>query len=530
MAKKNIMSQENGQYYATMAAVEQNVENYMSLVNGVKTKDSDFIRMLVDHLYKLVGILHAQERAFYSTMGLTGANELRYLQQRVNDWNSLGASVLFENKTIADVYELVASQVEEAGLLKLVNEYLSEQSDWLLTEIITDPNMDQEITEVFSQLLNGKFNKGPKGLGAQLELHYHNKKYSVTTKQNTKMSGSMKGKILKLLREKYEKDPIINAAAIAEADSLMTNLGDYDTVSENIISYLNNRIPNYTVASFIANEIRRQDKSGKKLYARWANFFVIKGYLGELYWNACMNYIFTNGKQDIRALGNVKNLGGKSLSVDMFVNGAGFQIKSWSLKEVAQESQIFQTHTSNNNMYFGRFIKDRAQILEQEAGQFIARMFGSMSYNKPNPSKHPELLVGENDEPYSQFYNEADAEWPRTMDDLATLFRANLSEILGISGKGGYTEDEVYYNTFWAINDKIIPSSLIIEELIDSIQNVSQTQLVTFEVSLHEVKKTPTWDAIKGDFSDLTMANRWKIDYSTCFNMTKLLEAAARKA
>ena len=181
-------------------------------------------------------------------------------------------------------------------------------------------------------------------------------------------------------------------------------------------------------------------------------------------------------------------------------------------------------------MYFGRFIKDRAQILEQEAGQFIARMFGSMSYNKPNPEKHPELIVGENDEPYSQFYNEADAEWPSTMDDLAMLFRANLGEILGISGKGGYTEDEVYYNTFWAINDKIIPSSLIIEELIDSIQTVSQTQLVTFEVNLHEVKKTPTWDTVKGDFSDLAMANRWKIDYSTCFNMTKLLEAAARKA
>jgi hypothetical protein len=62
-----------------MAAVEQNVENYMSLVNGVKTKDSDFMRMLVDHLHKLAEILHAQERVFYSSMGLTGANELRYL-------------------------------------------------------------------------------------------------------------------------------------------------------------------------------------------------------------------------------------------------------------------------------------------------------------------------------------------------------------------------------------------------------------------------------------------------------------------
>jgi hypothetical protein len=102
---------------------------------------------------------------------------------------------------------------------------------------------------------------------------------------------------------------------------------------------------------------------------------------------------------------------------------------------------------------------------------------------------------------------------------------------LGISGAGGVMANgDAYYNTFWAINNKIIPSSLIIEELLNSVKTVSPTSLVDFSVDLKETKKTPTWDTPVSNFSDLTMANRWKIEYSTCFNMTRLLEAAARKA
>jgi hypothetical protein len=72
-----------------------------------------------------------------------------------------------------------------------------------------------------------------------------------------------------------------------------------------------------------------------------------------------MRYLFgRNG--DVRALGNTKNLSGKSLSVDMFAEGAGFQIKTWHLKEVVQEEEIFQTHTTNTKMYFGNFLQSRA--------------------------------------------------------------------------------------------------------------------------------------------------------------------------
>lgn len=525
MAKKNLMAQENGQYYATMEAVKQNVDNYMSLVDGVKTRESDFIRLLTVKLEDLLSILRSQEQTFYSYLNITGANDLAGLQRKVDEWNGLGANSLFEQKTVQAVYDMVVATVEEAGLLELINEFLGQRTDWIEEQIKQDPTLQEDIAKLFTQFLEkGRFNSGS-GLNAQLEISIKNGKYSVQTKSNTKMSNSMKSKLLSMLQTEYEKNPTINQTAIEKAERLLQNSGSPTDINNSIIDYLSTRVAG-TALNYIANEIR---KTGKGAYARWANFFVIKGYLGEIYWNACMNYIF--GHNASIPLGDVKNQAGKSLSVDMFTKGAGFQIKAWNLKEVSEEEQIFQTHTSKNSIYFGNFLQNRAQILEEEAGKIIARMFGSLSYNKPNVEKNADVTTGSNTEPYSRFYNRSDVEWPSTMDDLALLFRANLGEILGISGAGGVmTNGDVYYNTFWAINNKIIPSSLIIEELLHSVKAVSPTSLVDFSVDLKESKKSPTWDAPVSNFSDLAMANRWKVEYSTCFNITRLLDAAAKKA
>lgn len=527
MAKKNLMAQENGQYYATMEAVEQNVDNYMSLVDGVKTRESDFIRLLTIRLEKLLSILRSQEQTFYSYLNLTGANDLAGLQRKVDEWNNFGANSLFEQKTIQAVYDMVAATVEEAGLLELVNEFLGQRTDWIEEQIVQDPTLQEDIAKLFTTFLGeGKFRSGANsGLNAQLEISIKNGKYSVQTKNNVKMSNGMKSRLLSMLQAEYDKNPTINQAAIEKAERLLQNSGSPTDINNSIIDYLSTRVTG-TALSYIANEIR---KTGKGAYARWANFFVIKGYLGEIYWNSCMNYIF--GHNASIPLGDVKNKAGKSLSVDMFTNGAGFQIKAWSLKEATEGEQVFQTHTSKNTLYFGNFLQNRAQILEEETGKIIARMFGSLSYNKPNAERNADVVTGDNSESYSRFYNRSDTEWPSTMDDLALLFRANLGEILGISGAGGVMANgDAYYNTFWAINNKIIPSSLIIEELLNSVKAVSPTSLVDFSVDLKEAKKTPTWDTPVNNFSDLTMANRWKIEYSTCFNMTRLLEAAARKA
>lgn len=533
MAKKNLMAQENGQYYNSMQAVERNVENYMNLVQGFKMPESDYIKELITKLETLLGTLRMQEKTFYSQIGIKGANQLRDLQKKIDFWNNTGASALLEQKTVQGVYDCVVATIDEGQFLEFVNEYLADNTEWIQEELdeagFIGSNIADFFNTVFADLISSKqtqkFKGGSVGIEGQIELTRKNGKYQIKTLTNSKISNGMKGKLLKIVQSKLKESPSLNASIIAKADKLIQTSGDRETVDENIINFLCSIIP-ASAMNYIIPEIKRKDGA----YARWANYFVIQGYLGEVYWNACMHYLF--GQQgDIRALGNTKNLSGKSLSVDLFANGAGFQIKSWRLKEVIQEEQAFQTHTSNTSMYFGNFLQSRAQILDEMAGQIIARMFGSISYNLPNPERGADKITQGNSTPYSKFYDNSNKEWPNTMDDLALMFRANLSEILGISGKNAIAESgEVYYNTFWAINDKIIPSSLIVEELIHAIRSASETSLVDLEVNLKNTKKTPAWDTPPSNMSDLAMANRWKIEYSTCFNMTRLLDVAAKRA
>jgi hypothetical protein len=58
--------------------------------------------------------------------------------------------------------------------------------------------------------------------------------------------------------------------------------------------------------------------------------------------------------------GNLKNLAGKSLSVDMLFNSVGFQIKSWRLENAEIGGETFSTHTTTNSMQFGKFLASRA--------------------------------------------------------------------------------------------------------------------------------------------------------------------------
>jgi hypothetical protein len=80
-----------------------------------------------------------------------------------------------------------------------------------------------------------------------------------------------------------------------------------------------------------------------------------------------MKNLFANGR-GIRATGNVKNLAGKSLSVDMIVKNIGFQIKHWSIKEVEGEL----SHQSGKTVKFGTFLSTGAEMLSSEIGKIIA--------------------------------------------------------------------------------------------------------------------------------------------------------------
>jgi hypothetical protein len=113
---------------------------------------------------------------------------------------------------------------------------------------------------------------------------------------------------------------------IEEADRILSTQLDWDDTTEAIIDLLKSSGISSRAMACIEPEIRSKDS-----YARYANLFVIQGYLGEVYWNAFMKFVFGD-KAWVIPVGDVKNIKGKSMAVDMLVNNIGFQIKRWSVK------------------------------------------------------------------------------------------------------------------------------------------------------------------------------------------------------
>ncbi len=524
---KNLLSTPNKVLespYGTYEDVKRNMENYDNIISNIRASDSSIIEAFVIELEGLLSILRAQELSFASLLGCNDANSaMKILNNKIDRWNSLGGSVLLDLETRDAVLDLVIARIDDASVIRLLQNYIERhqaQFNAIIGETVI-PQVEDALTELFEK--QHRFQKG-RSLGAVLTVSRRGKGYTIEAKgDNPKLSQTIKRHLLTLIKQDTS-NTTASQADIAEAERILSTQLDQDKLTVAIIDLLSSKITKQAM-NYIKPEI--ENKGG---YARYANLFVIQGYLGEVYWNAFMHFLFEN-KAWVIPVGDVKNIKGKSMAVDMLVNDIGFQIKRWSIKEGIEGEDKFFYHTNNMKMQFGTFLSSRAQMLHTEVGSIIARMFGSLSYNKPNPEKKPEEIHGEQPTSYSDLFRNLVTVEKINFMDLEYLFQTRLSTIIGISGTGGMTlSGKQYYNTFWAINDKIVPSSAIIEELISDIRAMQLSEGVSFKIVDLKDKASPqdVWNKVV-NFGDEAMANRWNIEYETRFNLTKLLERAAQK-
>ena len=524
-SKSNLISQQVLESpYGTFEDVEYNLKRYDNLINGIKSQGSIIITELTNELQELLVVLQSQESSFYNLMGTSDSEKaMSVLNQKIEDWNKGGANLLLEKKTVDDVFDMMIEQIDDAAVIRLLQNYISRHQK-AFNNIVRN-SVEEDIGPLITQLFEDKhtFKRGS-SLGAQLSVSKKGRgSYTISELgENTKLSKGIKTHLLTLISQEVPSTKV-SERDIQEASDLLKSTGTVGNITDKILEYLKARISNGEVYRKIATEINNE-----KGYARWANYFVIQGYFGEVYWNAFMNFLF-QGRAWVAPIGDIKNMRGKSMAVDMLVNGIGFQIKKWSLKTGVEGEEMFQNHTNEKEVKFGTFLSSGAEILNHDIGEVIARMFGSLSYNIPVVEKNANEKTEGREQSYSDLYQSLHKTSNYNMHDLELLFQTKIHKIIGISGVGGISiSGNQYFNTFWAINDKIIPSSIIIEELIEQVKKVQPTQLVSFELLKMTDRGGPTWYE-KTDFSDYAMANRWKIKYATRFNLTKILNSVAKR-
>ena len=205
--------------------------------------------------------------------------------------------------------------------------------------------------------------------------------------------------------------------------------------------------------------------------------------MGEVYWSAFFTYLGA----DTLPAGDLKDRDThQSIGIDLLVNGYGFQVKNFNIK--ADGSISFGTR--NSYKMAGTFIKDRAAI-DGELGQLLLDLYGSYAYN----------------------IDVSNGEFAQTREQLETILTKDASEIfehyidriirldteqsheLMDETESIMPNQKLLFNTFFVIGDRIVPSSVILTEIINNIKYGSKNPAINFEiVDLKAKEDAPKYD------------------------------------
>jgi hypothetical protein len=257
---------------------------------------------------------------------------------------------------------------------------------------------------------------------------------------------------------------------------------------------------------------------------------VLRGFLGEV-WATAAFRVLTN-QRGVIPTGPIKDiLKSQSIGIDLLVQGFGFQIKRYTL----DEKGIYEIQKTNQE---GGSLIDRAEL---PFGDALKSIFAAYQFNQPfsdDTYTNKEGLTVEDyrNEIYSRFVH-----WMNPFM-LSQLFRTKLDAILRVtqtfqsSQIPNFMTRQTYNNTFFIVNDNLLPSSLIIDGIIKEVRNQATSDTVNFEISDINVINQNTLDSLRvvGERTrnvSLTRdqaANLVRLDYNITINYLKLFSAALK--
>ena len=520
--QKSRDSSETGYRFKQWDQVRNYVKNYQELLSSTPSQKAvGALQAQRTRLTELLDTLHRDESLLYAALNV---RDLYDLQSKINQWNDSGAQYLLSTEAVNMAMENLKVIVDEAKMIEVLNERL--ESEELTQDIINSRLMGgQTIAEYINAAFgdSGKEFRSlkDKGLNAQLEFALVGGKLRIRKKADAVFTN------------------IINKLAVAVNDVL----GD-DTVplyavnAKDAMALIEADINSHITDSRAIECIRHELIVRQYDYAKYGHRSVVQGWLGEIYWNAAINYV-TNSGISIPS-GRLKNTKGQSLSVDIIFTNlphAGFQVKNWSMAKDLQHfngTDTLRHEQEYKNRKFGTFMKDRAEMINDYIGKTIAEMFGAYAYNLPNLDYGADEVLGNMNESYSQFYEREFTTSPPTNDikALNPFFSQYIDKIIGIDRSEEITANQVqadmshyYRNTIWAIGDTLFPSSVIIEEMIRRLDHESVSDLVKFELnSITQKERGAVWpDATNVDLANIT--NRFRISYTITFSLSELMKA-----
>ena len=451
----------------------------------------------IERLRVLAKKFQNQEEVLFQKFSSKGITNYKKLNEKIQEWNeSLGGNFLFENSFINKVVQIMKDEQND-DLEALVDQFINKKLDInVILEVMGIEKIEDGLVDViFSGLKGGvagkrkgtlttgfkvdsnsSAGKGLSKLVAQGD-YFHSSGITIYQKKTpnkksnnsfsefeirftTDVSGKTKSKIIKDFTD------IINQQNDSKDKQVFSHRQEsVEKISDLILA----RIPKVNSETrTLVEKVLKENLIEEQNYDLNKSTSVIKGTLGEIYWTCFFSYIGLK----VKPTGlNLKDIYNRQVPTDLVFENIGFQVKQYS--------------EFNNSVYFGlsygalkkdgilepekvslqNLFATKLQFGDGKANDMVGKFFFSKNYNLRNEKYDKK---GE----YTSIYNR----FAPIEASIKTYVEANIDKLIGtnsdiqLADNSAFIEVDVGRPTIWFINDKLIPSSVIVEKIIENLK------------------------------------------------------------
>ena len=209
----------------------------------------------------------------------------------------------------------------------------------------------------------------------------------------------------------------------------------------------------------------------------------VTGYLGEIRAAALLKHLQIDSENQpfsVRGTGALRSQQtSQEIPIDLVCAGNGFQIKNYTLDD--------NTVTFSNSMLTPNWIDGRMRM-SGSIYDILINLFGVYQYNQPFTGGASQA---KNLEQYKQMYSSINGLEDSLFYQLKPLFDARVPQMLkmyenfSVGGDHTFSVEQVYFNTFYWINSKLVPSSYILEQLIKQLK-LNSDEIIKTSYTLHQ--------------------------------------------
>lgn len=516
-------------------------------------KSQPLLQEQLDNLYKLKQTLIKQEEKFFDLFGIKDEkdrkNSFIKLKDKIKEWNDTGAANLINDasknnifyKGLGAIKQLaIEAELEEEdwnGLIESTLQSIGEK------ELVTILDETDNLAKILNTIIDTKqkFGTGKNSSLANIRVYLQDDKIIIEGDKD-KVSPTLQDKVVKKIKKHLGLDnkprkvqPKYDFEKMFEDLFLQTGI---DQKGQKYIKMAIKENFDYTS---ILND-----------YAFNSNTSQIKGFLGEIYNNAFL-YFMANGEQArkdaldrITPTGSMRELAGNKpeLVIDTWLYGIGIQVKNYEKNKVLKEGFTFR-----NDMGAGEFITNKLQLGSKgtsnsaSVGDVLLNFFTAYDYNQDfgKTGKLSKRVKKSKGYEYWKKTRARITDKIRDQEAFTNIILPYAEKLMGIersfgTDNGMFVNKEMYQNTFFNISGNYIPSSVLIQAVIDIIEKKTGKKSFGSLLSLqarfksHELSKYDKWhprvdnNIVAQVFKDRKeYADSSQIAYTLTLNMDELV-------